>query len=176
MLIIDTTGADVLAVALPFVVAGINFIAYRHRREGNPNRTADRYATLVRQRQGSGNEMKMPPEILTLLLRGGHLNVEERKAKGLWPNETLRYSEVLSHLTAIIQQEDRPGDLVYEGTVIQRVSPTRFTCRSRRPSVCDLRTIAEESSKDFRNANDAAAFYLKWELNLPGRLDSWPVV
>jgi hypothetical protein len=47
----------------------------------------------------------MPPEILTFLLRGGHLNVEERKVKGLWPNERLRYSEVLDHLARIIEQE-----------------------------------------------------------------------
>jgi hypothetical protein len=128
--------------------------------------------------------MKMPKEILTLLLRGGHINVDERKAKGLWPNEALLYSEVLNHLSEIIQEEEwfprrmpdhKPGDLVYEGTVIQRMSPTRFICHSRRPSAYDLCTIAEESKQEFTNAKDAAEFYLKWELNLPGRLDSWPV-
>lgn len=126
----------------------------------------------------------MPKDLLTMLLRGGHLNVEERKAKGLWPSETLLYSEVLDHLVAIIQQEEwfprrmpehKPGELVYEGTVIQRLSPTLFVCHSRRPSVYDLLTIAEESHKEFMQAKDAAEFYLKWELNLPGRLDSWPV-
>ena len=129
--------------------------------------------------------MKMPPEILTLLLRGGHLNVEERKTKGLWPHETLYYLEVLNYLATIIQQvewfprqmpEHKPGGLVYEGTVIQRISPTRFVCHSRRPSVYDLLTIAEDSQKEFTRAQDAAEFYLKWELNLPGTLDSWPVI
>jgi hypothetical protein len=128
--------------------------------------------------------MKMPPDILTLLLRGGHLNVEERKEKGLWPNERLRYSEVLNHLSAVVEQEEwfprpmpeqKPGELVYEGTVIQRVSPSRFICHSRRPSVYDLCIVAEESQKEFRKAREAAEFYLKWELNLPGRLDSWIV-
>src|SRR5258705_11720097 len=46
--------------------------------------------------------MSMPPDILTFLLRGGILNVDERKAKGLWPNERLRYSEVLDHLVGVI--------------------------------------------------------------------------
>src|SRR5258705_119017 len=73
--------------------------------------------------------MSMPPDILTFLLRGGILNVDERKAKGLWPNETLRYSEVLDHLVGVIQREEwfpkrmpdqKPGDLAYEGTVIQQ--------------------------------------------------------
>ena len=130
------------------------------------------------------NDMKMPPDILTFLLRGGHLNVEERKAKGLWPNEHLLYTDVLDHLASLIQTEEwfprtmpdhKPGDLVYEGTVIQRVSPSRFVCHSRRPSVYDLRAMAEQSQKEFGRARDAAEFYLKWELNLPGRLDSWIV-
>ena len=126
----------------------------------------------------------MPPDILTFLLRGGHLNVEERKARGLWPNETLRYSEVLGHLTEVINQEDwfpksmpehKVGDLVYEGTVIQRIPPSRFIYHSRRPSVYDLRALAAESKEEFDNAKDAADFYLRWELHLPGRLDSWIV-
>lgn len=128
--------------------------------------------------------MKMPPDILTFLLRGGHLNVDERKEKGLWPNERLRYSEVLDHLATVLELEEwfprvmpehKPGDLVYEGTVVQRISPSRFVCHSRRPSVYDLCTLAEESHKEFPKARDAAEFYLKWELNLPGRLDSWIV-
>lgn len=126
----------------------------------------------------------MAPDILTFLLRGEILNAAERKAKGLWPNETLRYSEVLDHLASVIQREEwfprrmpdhKPGDLVYEGTVIQRISPSRFVCHSRRPSVYDLRSVAEDSQKQFGNAKDAAEFYLKWELNLPGRLDGWIV-
>ena len=128
--------------------------------------------------------MKMPPDILTMLLRGGHLNVEERKAKGLWPNEILRYSEVRDHLSAIIKKEEwfpreipihKDGDLAYEGTVIQRVSPIKYICHSRSPSPYDLRVISQESKKTFRSASSAAEFYLKWELNLPGTLDSWPV-
>ena len=126
----------------------------------------------------------MPPDILTFLLRGGHLNVDERKAKGLWPNERLSYSEVVEHLSSLLEQEiwfprimpeHKPGEMVYEGTVIQRVSPSLFVCQSRRPSVYNLRTIAEESRTEFHSAKDAAEFYLKWELNLPGRLDSWIV-
>ncbi len=128
--------------------------------------------------------MKMPPDILTFLLRGGHLSVEERKEKGLWPNERLRYSEVLDHLSALIEREEwfprilpdhKPGELVYEGTVIQRVSSSRFICHSRRPSVYDLHVMAEDSKKEFGLAREAAEFFLKWELHLPGRLDSWIV-
>ena len=70
---------------------------------------------------------------------------------------------------------EHTSDLVYEGTVVQRISPSQFVCYSRRPSVYDLRAVAEESHTEFSSAREAADFYLKWELNLPGRLDSWPV-
>ena len=128
--------------------------------------------------------MKMPLDILVGLLRGGHLNVEERKAKGLWPHERLQYSEVLDHLARVIEQDEwfprrmpehKAGDVAYEGTVIQRVLPTRFVCHSRRSSVYDPRAVAEEARREFQGAREAAEFYLKWELNLPGTLDSWIV-
>lgn len=78
-------------------------------------------------------------------------------------------------VVSTVMPEHNQGDLVYEGTVVQRISPSRFICHSRRPSVYDLRTVAEESHAEFHSAREAAEFYLKWELNLPGRLDSWPV-
>jgi hypothetical protein len=138
---------------------------------------------LIHHQYGNAR-MNMPPEILTFLLCGGHLNVEERKAKGLWPNEKLRYSEVLDHLVNVIEHEEwfprkmpvhKNGDLVYEGTVIQKISPLLFICHSRRPSVYDLRAVAADEQKEFKKAKDAAKFYLKWELQLPGSLDSWIV-
>lgn len=128
--------------------------------------------------------MKMPPDILTFLLRGGHLNVEERKEKGLWPNERLLYAEVLDHLVRLIQTEEwfpermpevKLGEPVYEGTVIQQVSPSRFVCHSRRHFPCSPNVVAAQSEKESCDARDAAEFYLKWELHLPGRLDSWVV-
>lgn len=60
----------------------------------------------------SVNEMKMPPEILTMLLRSGHLNVEERKAKGLWPNEKLQLTEPSSSLYAKHTANFVPEELV----------------------------------------------------------------
>jgi hypothetical protein len=112
------------------------------------------------------------------------LSVAERKEKGLWPDERLHYSEVLDHLVTILNCEEwfpqamsehKSDDSVYEGTFIQRVSPTCFVCHSCRHSIYNPNTVAEESHKEFRNARDVAEFYLKWELHLPGKLDSWIV-
>ena len=102
--------------------------------------------------------MKLPPEILTLLLRGGHLSVEARKAKGLWPNEALKFSEVHAHLADLIRREEwfprplpecRRGEPVHEGMFIHRISTVRYICHSRRHSVFDPCIVAEESASRF---------------------------
>lgn len=122
--------------------------------------------------------MKMPPEVLMFLLRGGHLNVEERKAKGLWPNERLSYSEVLDHLAAAIEHEEwfprmmRSYDVDLEFITVQRIGPNHFVCHGSKL----LRDFGEEPTYQCRSARKAAAFYLKHELRIPpATLDSWIV-
>ena len=122
--------------------------------------------------------MKMPPELLTFLLRGGHLNVEERKAKGLWPNERLSYSEVLDHLAAVIEREEwfprmmQPNDVFLDYITIQRVGPNHFIGHGSRL----LRDSGEQPIYECRSAQKAAAFYLKYQLGIPSAtLDSWLV-
>jgi hypothetical protein len=129
--------------------------------------------------------MQMPPEILTHLLKGGHLSVEERKKLGLWPNETLRFDDIVGHLARILENEEwfprkllehKVGDPVKEGIFIQRQAKNKFACYAQRSSIQDVNIVAERTETVFSSAKDAAAFYLKWELRLPGRLDSWPVI
>lgn len=129
--------------------------------------------------------MKMPAHILTYLLKGGHLNVEERKKLELWPNETLVYENILEHLIGIIEREewfprnlseDNDGSCIKEGIIIHNRGHNKFICHSIRTSMTDIDKIAEKSEIEFNNARDAAIYYLKWELHLPGRLDSWPVI
>ena len=122
--------------------------------------------------------MKMPPEVLTFLLRGGHLNVEERKAKGLWPNERLSYSEVLDHLAALIEDQEwfprmmKPDDVHLEFITVQRIGPNHFLCHGSKL----LRDCGEQPIYECRSAQKAAAFYLKHELGIPpATLDSWVV-
>lgn len=122
--------------------------------------------------------MKMPPEVLTFLLRGGHLNVEERKAKGLWPNERLPYSEVVDHLAAVIEGEGwfprmiQPADSFLDRITVQRLDRDHFVCHGSKL----LRDVGEQPIYECRNAQKAAAFYLKYELGIPpATLDSWIV-
>jgi hypothetical protein len=128
--------------------------------------------------------MKMPPEVLTRLLKGDHLNVDQRKALGLWPCETLKYDEVVEHLSRILESEEWfpqrpsqsiPGTVIREGIYIRRHGETRFACIAQRASPGAPSVLADKTETVFDSARSAAEFYLKWELNLPGRLDGWPV-
>ncbi len=117
----------------------------------------------------------MPPEVLTFLLRCGHLNVEERKAKGLWPDERLRYSEVLDHLAAVIEHDEwfprmmQPDDAFSDRITVQRVGSNHFVCHGSKL----LRDFGEQPIYECRSARTAAAFYLKYELGIPdATLDS----
>jgi len=129
--------------------------------------------------------MNMPPEILTRLLAGEHFNVEERKSLGLWPSETLRYSEVVEHLATVLKSQQwfpqspdasEKESAVREGIYVHRQAPNHFVCIAQRARADDPTTMAEKTETVFKSPRAAAEYYLKWELNLPGRLDGWPVV
>ena len=127
----------------------------------------------------------MPLEILTRLLKGEHVNVDERKALGLWPCEALQYNEVATHLSKILESESwfpQPvptaggGAPIHEGIYIQRQGENRFVCIAQRTLANNPSALAEKTERVFESSREAADFYMKWELNLPGRLDGWPVV
>ena len=46
----------------------------------------------------------MDKDILTFLLKGGHINVPDRKAKGIWPHPPLKYMDVRSHLVDLLKK------------------------------------------------------------------------
>lgn len=128
--------------------------------------------------------MKIPSEVLTYLLKGGHMSVEERKNIGLWPSETLRFDDLVEHLVRILEkdewfpgnfQEQNTGDPMREGIYIQRIGPEKFTCYAIRLDVHDTKSTAERTETEFTSAREAVCYYLKWELHLPGRLDGWLV-
>ncbi len=128
--------------------------------------------------------MKMPPEILTGLLEGGHFDASEQEVLGLLPIETLKYAEVRNHLEGILATREwfpapssvaTPGEPIHEGITIHRIASKEFTCYAQRTYAIDPSVLAEKSSYRCRSAREAADYYLKWELNLPGRLDGWTV-
>ena len=127
----------------------------------------------------------MDSESLTYLLRGGHYNVPDRVARGIWPHPPLRFDALVKHLAQVIQKEKwfpyepkvhKSGEPVVEMGFIERVAPDRFVYHAQRGYAHDPCTIAESSKTPFSSAQDVARHYLKWSLYLPGDLDSWQVI
>lgn len=116
--------------------------------------------------------MKMSPDVLTRLLRGEHFNVEQRSSLELLPPEILGYTEIRDHLSKLlVAQEWFPRKPVpSEAIYIHRRGPEEYVC------VVWPGQGGKSTERSFSTSDDAADFYLKWELHLPGILDSWPVV
>lgn len=127
----------------------------------------------------------MDSESLDCLLRGGRYNVPDRIARGIWPHAPLRMTDLVAHIVAALDRASwfphqwvtrADGEMIDDVIVIERQAPDRFVVRCRCASVYDLRRIGEQSETVFSTGAEAARFYLKWELNLPGYLDSWKVI
>jgi len=127
----------------------------------------------------------MDAESLDYLLRGGHYNVPDRIARGIWPHAPLKMASMVEHIVSALKTDRwfprewvprADGELIDDVIVIEMQVPNRVVVRSRRASVYDLQKIGEQSEQVFSSGEDATRHYLKWELNLPGELDSWKVI
>ena len=119
----------------------------------------------------------MDAETLTFLLRGGHLNMEERNEKGLWPHPPLSYTDVCDHLIHVIENEEWfPCDLSQgrEGVVIHNKGGT-YICHSLQYSAFGAPIISDKQEQSFDTPREAVDFYLKWDMHLPGDMDGWKV-
>ena len=127
----------------------------------------------------------MDDDTLTLLLRGGHITLEERTARGVWPHPPLRL-RALARLVARRVREDGwfprpwephvPGRSVLERGMIERRGPLNYVYRAQRHSATDTTRLVETTERRFLTATAAARHYLRWDLRLPGDLDGWKVV
>jgi hypothetical protein len=127
----------------------------------------------------------MDNESLTFLLRGGHYNVSDRRARGIWPHAPLQFEDVAAYLAELITAgrwfpyEPKPhaiGEPVDEFGFIEKVNSDYFLYHAQRAHANDSLAMAESSTRAFSSAKDVARHYLKWSLNLPGDLDGWKVV
>ena len=127
----------------------------------------------------------MDEETLTMLLRGEHVSMPERIARGVWPHPPLTSSEILAHLTKLLHQRrwfprewqpHREGEPVNEGGTIERQGPGRYVYRARRAHPLRPCVLADSTERVFSSAEGAARHFLKWDLHLPGDLDGWKVL
>ena len=108
----------------------------------------------------------------------------ERIHRGIWPHPPLSFSEVLAHLTKLLSQQrwfprewrpHREGECVHEGGTIERQGLVRYVYRAARAHPAQPQVVAESTERVFCSAEDAARYFLKWDLHLPGDLDGWKV-
>jgi hypothetical protein len=113
------------------------------------------------------------------------MNMQDRVARGLWPHPPLSFSEVLVHLTRLIEQnkwflgewhEHREGESINEEGTVERQAFDRYAYRAVRARPIQPRVLAQTVERVFSNAQDAARHLLKWDLHLHGDLDGWKVI
>jgi hypothetical protein len=121
----------------------------------------------------------MDRESLIILLRGGHLSMEDRIARGIWPHPPVKMSALVATIAEVLEREKwfprrwepaAPGKPVHEGGTIQRIGPRRFIYRAQRHHAVVPTVLAESVETVFSTAKGAVRHYLRWDLNLPGKL------
>ncbi len=128
----------------------------------------------------------MDNETLLYLLKGGHLSMPDRIARGAWPHAPLSFDAVADCLAIVLAggeawfpyqwKPHRPGQIVREGGTIERDENHRYVYRSSAAHPASPTTPHSFTETVFSNARDAAVHYLKWDLHLPGDLDGCKVM
>jgi len=120
----------------------------------------------------------MDLETLTFLLGGGHLNVPERQARGIWPHPPLKFWDLVDHIVSALESKGyfpRPWTDDSVVGVIERRSPNHYIFRS----IGEIGVGREEyCEQSYVTAKAAVRDYLRINFGLPqsGNLDSWKVV
>lgn len=127
----------------------------------------------------------MDSETIIFLLKGGHLNMDERVAKNIWPHPPLKLNDLINEVIRYLKTEKffphpwvqrKDGEFIDDVCVIEKINPFIFIFRSRAASPSDLTRITAQGKKVFFSARSVVKYYLRWALNLPGDLDGWKVI
>ena len=127
----------------------------------------------------------MDSKTLTFLLGGGHISMSARIERGLWPHAPLKFDDLVHHLAGLIKlqhwfptalKSTIPDEPVWEGSVIERLSETRYVYHTRKRDPQNPLLMAAQSERVFFSAQEVATYYLQVNLHLPGDLDGWKVV
>ena len=136
-------------------------------------------------RTTTNSGLNVERDTLIQILAGRHFNMPERIAMGVWPHPPIRYEEVITVLAEHLREfgcfprptePTRPGNVVREGGTIQKLGPQRYLYRSQRSDPLNPRILRESGERFFTTAEEAARYYLHWDLRLPGDLDGWKVI
>jgi len=127
----------------------------------------------------------MDSETIIYLLKGGHLSIQERTERGIWPHPPLIFKDLADELVNYLETnkwfprewvERKNGEIIDNVEVIEKIDDKKFIYRSRAANPHDITTIAAKTEETFHSAKEAAKHYLKNALHLPGSLDKWKVI
>ncbi len=127
----------------------------------------------------------MNSETIIYLLKGGHISMQERKEMGIWPHPPLFFGDLIDEIVKYLEAhkwfprewvEQKNGEIIDDVKGIEKTEDRRFIYRSRTPDPYDMTKIAAKTETIFDFATEAADYYLRNALHLPGRLDKWQVV
>ena len=127
----------------------------------------------------------MDSEIIIHLLKGGHIDTQEREELGIWPHPPLLFRDLIDELAKYLEihkwfprewVERKNGEIIDTVEAIERIDNQKFIYRSRAANPRDITIIASKTEEIFSSATAVAEYYLRNALHLPGRLDKWKVV
>jgi len=116
-------------------------------------------------------------DVILKLLSGEHLYPDERRRLGISKDTVLYYEELIETMADELRVTGCFPSGVEKVTLETRegiyiIKTERgYECRVKRYSPSNSSVVVEGKEITFAEPKDAARFYLKWELNLPGRLD-----
>ena len=122
---------------------------------------------------------------LIFLLKEGHMDMPTRIKKGLWPHSPLQLKECIEALSDYLEinkyfpvpwVEKKDGELIGDLDTIEKNEKNQFIYRYRYSNPINLLKISDKGEKVFQKAQDAAEYYLRNVLYLPGDLDGWKVI
>jgi hypothetical protein len=124
-------------------------------------------------------------EILLFLLKGGHIDMQVRIEKGIWPHPSLKLKECIIAIVNALNQDKcfpypwinrKDGEFIDDVGALEKIDETKFIYRYREASPSNLREISVNKERVFITAQAAAEYYVRNILRLPGDLDGWKVI
>jgi hypothetical protein len=127
----------------------------------------------------------MDSKTLLYLLKGGHINMEMRLQKKLWPHPPIPMSQCIKEVVACLKAEKyfphpwmprKNGELIDDSSALELINDKKIMYRARAASPSDLTRITAQTEKNFSSAEIAVDYYLRNTLYIPGDLDGWEVI
>ena len=117
---------------------------------------------------------------LLILLAGGHIDVPTRDSLCINRDTVLKLHDLVKLVVGEVKANgkfplEHDANIPQDGMCVVRKG-WRYSCISLRTRADNPTVVAEQCEKSYFLCSSAVKDYLRWNLNLPGRLDGIKVV